>query len=63
MVSLISCNIFCVANLEYYILPVCLSYLYHCVLSFSQLQVVVDSVVVHSSVSRTLICDLVSLSC
>ena len=63
MVSLISCNIFRVANLEYYILPVGLSYLYHCVLSFSQLQVVVDSVVVHSSVSSTLICDLVSLSC
>ena len=63
MVSLISCNIFRVANLEYYILPVCLSYLYHCVLSFSKLQVVVDSVVVHSSVSSTLICDLVSLSC
>ena len=63
MVSLISCNIFRVANLEYYILPVCLSFLYHCFLSFSQLQVVVDSVVVHSSVSRTLSCDLVSLSC
>ena len=44
VVSLISCNIFRVANLEYYILPVCLSYLYHCVLSFSQMQVVVDSV-------------------
>ena len=59
VVSLIPVTcIFRVANLEYYtILPVCLSYLYHCFLS------VVDLVVVHSVVTCTLSCDLVSLSC
>ena len=50
MVSLISCNIFRVANIEYYILPVRLSYLHHCVLSFSQL-LYSQLLIVHSVVT------------